>query len=283
MSHLATIDKLTLLVSDHTATIASLQKDFSNLVYSHNKDLKHMKEQGALAAKENGRLADENAAFRNQVSDLYGNLAQLEKKRAHECRVMGEQQALSVIENGRLTDDNTALRVQVSQLDETVTRLETQKAEDAKHADEQQALSALQIERLQDENSSLRKQISDLEGRAAELEAKIAVDAAAMTALMSNVDELRGDLDSLTCSSMQDKQTMQAQTETLQSKISELVAAEEDLQKALSEKLIAQVILKYKTCVFLIRLFVCFCKIYLVWILVRESWNRTWRVRSSVC
>eukprot|EP01036_Dinobryon_divergens_P028550 gene28550-37508_t len=246
VSHLTAIDKLTLLVSEHTATIASLQKDFSNLIYSHNKDLKHLKEQSALAAKENGRLTDENAAFRNQVSDLHGDLAQLEKNRVQECKVMGEQQALSAIEIGRLADRNAALGIQVSQLEETLTRLETESAEDTKRAVEKQRLSNLQIERFQDETSSLRKDVSDWEGRAAELEEKMAVDAVARAALMANLDELRHELESLTSTSIQDKEAMQTQIETLRLKVSELAAAEEELQKALSEQQTEQRELKSK-------------------------------------
>lgn len=142
-------------------------------------------------------------------------------------------------ENGRLAEGSAALQSQVSLMVDTLAQLETRRVEDAKHTEEYQALSVLQINRLQDENSSLHLQVTCSVDKATKLEAKMAMDA---TALMSNLDELRLELESLTSSSMQDKETMHMEAQTLRSKISELVSVEEGLQKALSEKLQEQVL-----------------------------------------
>ena len=142
-------------------------------------------------------------------------------------------------ENGRLGEEINALRVQISQLDDVVAQLKAQIVVDAKHAEEYQAFSDLQIHRLQNENSSLCVQVSTSEDRAAKLEEKMAVDATTTAALMVNIDELQHELEFRTCSSIKDKEAMKTQME---SKIAELVTVEEELQKALSEKLIEQVI-----------------------------------------
>ncbi len=294
-SHLATIDKLTLLISEHTSTILNLQKDFSSLIYSHNKDLKHLKEQNALAAKQNGFLADDIAAFRRQISDLTASLSQLEKEKAH----MTEQQALGVEENQRLkaviatlrvqgsqledtiarletriaeeiqrssecqahsllqvnglNDENVALRMQVSDLEgkaaqlteklaDTIARFETRIAEETQRASERQAHSVFQINGLKDENAALRMQVSDSEGKAAQLAEKMAVDSAARSALMCDLDDLRGKMESVTISAMKEKETFQAEADTLRSTISDQVALEGELQQKLSETLLNKVL-----------------------------------------
>ena len=145
-------------------------------------------------------------------------------------------------ENGRLVEEITALRVKIFQLDDVVAQLKAQRVDDTKHAVECQAFSDLQIHRLQDENASLSVQVSASEDRAAKLEEKMAVDAATTAALMANIDELQHEVESLTCSSIKDKEAMKSQME---SKIAELVTAEEELQKALSEKQTEQVTLKH--------------------------------------
>lgn len=152
-------------------------------------------------------------------------------------------------ENGRLVEEINALRVQISQLNDIVAQLKAQIVVDAKHAEECQAFSDLQIHRLQDETSSLSMQVSTSEDRAAKLEEKMTVDAATRAALMANIDELRLDLESLTCSSIKDKEAMQTQME---SKIAELVTVGEELQKALSEKQTEQVLtIKAMSCTIL--------------------------------
>jgi len=227
-----------LLISEHTSTILNLQKDFSSLIYSHNKDLKHLKEQNALAAKQNGFLADENAAFRRQISDLTASLSQLEKEKAH----MREQQALGVEENQRLKAVIAALRVQGSQLEDTIALLETRIAEEIQRASECQAHSAFQINGLKDEIVVLRMQVSDSEGKAAQLAEKLAVDSAARSALMRDLDELRGEMESVTISAMKEKETFQAEADTLRATISDQVAVEGELQQKLSTILLKQVL-----------------------------------------
>ena len=186
-NQLVTIDKLTLLTSEHTSTISNLQKDFSSLIYSHNKDLKHLKEQNALAMKQTGCLAEENAAFRRLISDLFGTLSQLEKEKAH----MTEKQVLGVEENQRLQDVIAALRTECSQLQDTIiAKLELRIAEDTKRASEYEAYSVLQINGLKNEIAALRMQVSDLDDKAAQLAEKLAVDSAAPLYLLIELDQM---------------------------------------------------------------------------------------------
>ena len=147
-----------------------------------------------------------------------------------------------VTEKERLVDDNAALCGQISHLEGSLAQLKTQRDEDSLRASECQAHSAFQINGLKDEIIALRMQVSDSEGKAAQLAEKLAVDSAARSALMCDLDELRGELESVTISAMKEKETFQAEADTLRSTISDQVALEGELQQKLSTILLKQVL-----------------------------------------
>ncbi len=202
---------------------------------------------------EKERLVDDNAALCGQISHLEGSLAQLKTQRDQESLRASECEAHSLLQVNGLEDENAALRMQVSDLEgkaaqlaeklaDTIARFETRIAEDTQRASECQAHSVFQINGLKDEIVVLRMQVSDSEGKAAQLAEKLAVDSAGRSALMCDLDELRGELESVTISAMKEKETFQAEADTLRSTISDQVAVEGELQQKLSTILLKQVL-----------------------------------------